>query len=477
MEPGTADLPLAVDLDGTLILGDTFFESILAYLGSNPLGAFALAGWFTKGRAFAKAKLAGYAPKADEVPYDQRLLAWLRQEKARGRRLALATATDRKIADDIAAYVGVFDDVFASDGVTNLKSARKGEALSAAYPEGFVYAGNEIADLKVWEKAKGAVVVNADVTLQHRAAALTTVERVLPDERDGRAALEKALRPRQWVKNILVFIPLIAAQGWADLQGWQNALMAFVALCCAASSVYLFNDAFDIPADRRHPRKRNRPFATGALSPARGIAVAVGLAGAALLVGWAANVLVLTLSYMMLSSLYTVWMKRLVVVDIFVLASLYGLRVLLGGEASGHPASSWMLAFCGFFFLSLALVKRVTEIEGAPENIRRGYKIEDAPILKAMGVGSAFAASLVLALYVQSDVAMFTYNSPMWLWLLPGAVIFWLCRVWLLTGRGEMPDDPVVHAVSDRMSLVMALVAALAYAAAVLDFDLLAVLF
>lgn len=468
MEPGTADLPLAVDLDGTLILGDTFFESILAYLGSNPLGAFALAGWFTKGRAFAKAKLAGYAPKADEIPYDQRLLAWLRQERARGRRLALATATDRKIADDIAAYIGVFDDVFASDGVTNLKSARKAEALSAAYPEGFVYAGNEIADLKVWEKAKGAVVVNADVTLQYRAAALTTVERVLPDERDARKALEKALRPRQWVKNILVFIPLIAAQGWADLQGWQNALMAFVALCCAASSVYLFNDAFDIPADRRHPRKRNRPFATGALSPARGIAVAVGLAGAALLVGWAANVLVLTLSYMMLSSLYTVWMKRLVVVDIFVLASLYGLRVLLGGEASGHPASSWMLAFCGFFFLSLALVKRVTEIEGAPENIRRGYKIEDAPILKAMGVGSAFAASLVLALYVQSDVAMFTYNSPMWLWLLPGAVIFWLCRVWLLTGRGEMPDDPVVHAVSDRMSLVMALVAALAYAAAVI---------
>ncbi|MBL8547770.1 MAG: UbiA family prenyltransferase [Hyphomonadaceae bacterium] len=467
-EPGTADLPLAVDLDGTLIHGDTFFESILSYLGSNPLGVFALAGWFTKGRAFVKAKLADYAPKADEVPYDLRLLAWLREEKARGRRLALATATDRRIADRIAAHVGLFDDVFASDGVTNLKSARKAEALSAAYPQGFVYAGNEIADLEVWEKAKGAVVVNADDTLQFRAAALTVVERVLPDERDARAALEKALRPRQWVKNVLVFIPLIAAQGWADLEGWKSALLAFVALCCAASSVYLFNDAFDIPADRRHPRKRNRPFASGALSPARGIAVAVGLAGAALLVGWAANVVVLTLLYMAISSLYTVWMKRLVVVDIFVLATLYGLRVLLGGEASAHPASSWMLAFCGFFFLSLALVKRVTEIEGAPENIRRGYTIADAPILKAMGVGSAFAASLVLALYVQSDVAMFTYNSPMWLWLLPGAVIFWLCRVWLLTGRGEMPDDPVVHAVSDWMSLMMALVAAMAYAAAVL---------
>ncbi|MBX3427969.1 MAG: UbiA family prenyltransferase [Hyphomonadaceae bacterium] len=467
-EPGTAELPLAVDLDGTLIHGDTFFESILSYLGSNPLGVIALAGWFTKGRAFVKAKLADYAPKADEIPYDQRLLTWLREEKARGRRLALATATDRRIADAIAAHVGLFDDVFASDGVTNLKSARKAEALSAAYPDGFVYAGNELADLEVWAQAKGAVVVNADSTLQYRAAALTKVERVLPDQRDARKELERALRPRQWVKNILVFIPLIAAQGWADIEGWKSAFLAFAALCCAASSVYLFNDALDIPADRRHPRKRNRPFASGALSPARGILVAIGLAFAALLIGWAANVVTLTLAYMALSSLYTVWMKRLVVVDIFVLASLYGLRVLLGGEASVHPASSWMLAFCGFFFLSLALVKRVTEIEGAPENIRRGYRIEDAPILKAMGVGSAFAASLVLALYVQSDAAVFTYDAPMWLWLLPGAVIFWLCRVWLLTGRGEMPDDPVVHAVGDRMSLVMALVAALAYAAAVL---------
>jgi hypothetical protein len=151
-----------------------------------------------------------------------------------------------------------------------------------------------------------------------------------------------------------------------------------------------------------------------------------------------------------------------------VLAALYGLRVLLGGEASGHIASSWMLAFCGFFFLSLALVKRVTEIEGAPENMRRGYHLADAPILKGMGIGAAFAASLVLALYVQSDVAMYTYKSPMWLWLLPGACIFWLCRVWLLTGRGEMPDDPVVHAVGDRMSLLVAAGAALAYAAAAL---------
>lgn len=467
-EPGTADLPLAVDLDGTLIHADTFFESILAYLAANPLGVIHLANWFTKGRAFVKAKLAGYAPKAEELPYDQRLLAWLRAEKAKGRRLALATATDRSIAGEIAAHVGLFDDVFASDGATNLKSVRKAEALAAAYPAGFVYAGNEIADLKVWEKAKGAVVVNAGAVLAARAQALTHVERVLPDERDMRVALETALRPRQWVKNILVFIPLIAAQGWADHVGWSNAFMAFFALCCAASSVYLFNDAFDIPADRRHPRKRNRPFASGALSPARGLAVSVALTVVALLVGWAAGVALYVLSYIALSGLYTVWLKRLVIVDIFVLASLYGLRVLLGGVASGHPASSWMLAFCGFFFLSLALVKRVTEIEGAPENIRRGYTIADAPVLKAMGVGAAFASSLVLALYVQSDVATRSYGAPAWLWVLPAAVIFWLCRVWLLTGRGEMPDDPVVHAVGDRMSLVFALAGALAYAAAVL---------
>lgn len=467
-EPGTAGTPLAVDLDGTLIHADTFFESILAYLASNPFGVFALIGWFTKGRAFVKAKLAGFAPRADELPYDVRVLDYLRAEKAKGRRLALATATDRKIANSIAAHVGMFDDVFASDGVINLKSARKGDALAAAYPQGFVYAGNERADLHVWAKAKAAVVVNASETLTAQARALGPVELVLPDERNTFRALMRALRPRQWVKNILVFIPLFAAKGWDDGAGWAGAVLAFVALCCAASSVYLFNDAFDIPADRRHPRKRNRPFASGALSPAIGLAVSVALACIGLAVGVAAGVAVYVLLYMALSSIYTIWLKRLVVVDIFVLASLYGLRVLLGGEAAAHPASSWMLAFCGFFFLSLALVKRVTEIEGAPENIRRGYTIADAPVLKAMGIGSAFAASLVLALYVQSDVATLAYDSPSWLWVMPAASIFWLCRVWLLTGRGEMPDDPVVHAVGDRMSLVVASVTALAYAAAVL---------
>jgi 4-hydroxybenzoate polyprenyltransferase len=466
--PDTAALPLAVDLDGTLIHADTFFESILSYLGSNPLGAFALAGWFGRGRAFVKARLAAYTPKPDELPYDERLLSWLRAEKAKGRRTALATATDRTIAEAVAAHVGVFDDVFASDGVTNLKSARKAEALAAAYPQGFVYAGNESADLKVWARARASVVANASAELAARAEALAPLERVFPDERDWRAALERAVRPRQWIKNILVFIPLIAAQALGDMAGWSNALLAFFALCCAASSVYLFNDAFDIAADRRHPRKRNRSFASGALSPARGLAVSAGLASAALLVGWVAGVATYVLIYMSLSGLYTMWLKRLVIADIFVLASLYGLRVLLGGEASGHVASSWMLAFCGFFFLSLALVKRVTEIEGAPENIRRGYTLADAPVLKAMGIGSAFAASVVLALYVQSDVAARAYGAPAWLWVLPAASIFWLARVWLLTGRGEMPDDPVVHAVGDRFSLAIALVAALAYAAAVL---------
>ena len=467
-EPGTAALPLAVDLDGTLIHADTFFESILAYLAAKPLGVFALAGWFTKGRAYVKAKLAAYAPAPGELPYDARVVAWLREEKARGRRLALATATDRSIAEAIAAYVGVFDDVFASDGVTNLKSARKAEALSAAYPQGFVYAGNESADLKVWEKAKAAAVVNGGAALEAQARVIGPVERVLPSEGNAWGALLEALRPRQWIKNILVFIPLIAAQGWGDAQGWINAALAFVALCCSASSVYLFNDALDIPADRRHPRKKNRPFARGALSPATGLAVGVVLAVGGLTFGALAGVIEFVLLYMALSTIYTVWLKRLVIADIFVLASLYGLRVLLGGAASEHVASSWMLAFCGFFFLSLALVKRVTEIEGAPENIRRGYQLADAPVLKAMGIGSAFAASLVLALYVQSDVATATYDAPVWLWVLPAASIFWLCRVWLLTGRGEMPDDPVVHAVGDRMSLIIALAAALAYAAAVL---------
>lgn len=464
-----AGLPLAVDLDGTLIRGDIFFESILAFLAAQPWRMFELLFWLMRGRAHAKARLAEIVPVSPpDLPYDARVVVWLREERAKGRVIALATASDAKAARAVADYVGVFDAVFASDGVTNLKSARKAAALRAAYPDGFVYAGNEHADLKVWNAAAQVVVVNAGAGLAAQAQRQFAVERAFALEVRPWRGLLRAMRPRQWAKNVLVFVPILAGQGWSDTAGLLNAWLAFFALCCAASALYLVNDAFDIAADRRHPRKRTRPFASGELAPAWGLAAALVLGVGGVALGVAAGVTWLVGGYMALSAAYTLWLKRFALVDVFMLAALYVMRVLIGAAATGFAASSWLLAFCGFFFLSLALVKRVTEIEGAPLNVRRGYQPGDAPALKAMGVGAAFVSSLVLAFYVQSDVALANYATPALLWTLPAAAIFWLCRVWLLTQRGEMHDDPVVFAFRDRASLAIGVLTAAAFAAAAL---------
>lgn len=467
--PHSDKLPLAVDLDGTLIRGDVFFEAILAFLAAQPWRCFELLWWLSKGRAHAKARLAEIVPPSPpELPYDARVVQWLRDESAAGRTVVLATASDVKAARIIADHVGVFDAVFASDGVTNLKSTRKAEALAAAYPDGFVYAGNERADLKVWRAAREVVLVNADVGLANLARAQFAVERAIAPETKPWRALFTAMRPRQWAKNILVFVPILAGQGWGDSVGMVGAWLAFFALCFGASALYLVNDAFDIPADRRHPRKRSRPFASGELAPAWGLAAALALGIGAIALGAAAGVASLVALYMGLSALYTLWLKRLAIMDVFALAFFYVLRVLIGAMATGFLASSWLLAFCGFFFLSLALVKRVTEIEGAPLNARRGYLPADAPALKTMGMASAFVSSMVLALYVQSSVAVAHYSTPEFLWVLPVVAIFWLSRVWLLTVRGEMHDDPVVFAFRDGVSLLVGAVAAGAFAAAAL---------
>lgn len=472
--PTTAKAPLAVDLDGTLIKGDLFIEAILRFVFANPLRAFTLLFWMMKGRAYAKAKLAEAAPvDATILPYDQRVVDWLKAERASGRTVVLATASDRRAAEAVAEHVGVFDAVFASDGDVNLKSRRKAERLAAAFPGGFVYAGNEAADVKVWAKASGAVVANASGGIVRAARKATAIEETFPPTVNKARALIKAIRPQQWAKNVLVFLPMLVGQGLLDVQAWGNALIAFFALSCAASSVYLVNDASDIDADRRHHRKRNRPFAAGALSPATGLVVSVFLFAAGMGLGALAGVMPLVLLYLATSTLYTFWLKRVVLVDVFVLACLYTIRILLGGFATGYIASEWLMAFSSFFFLSLALAKRAVEVDtlalkGGGELNRRGYFSRDGQILKMMGLGSGFAAALVLALYLQDDQVATHYAEPFMLWFLPAAIVFWICRLWLMADRGEMHDDPLIFAFRDRTSWVAGAVAAASFAAAVL---------
>jgi 4-hydroxybenzoate polyprenyltransferase len=473
--PAAAKLtPLAVDLDGTLMRGDVFMEGMMRFLFANPLRLPKLIGWLMRGRAYAKARLEADAPTDPALlPYDERVVSWLKEERARGRTIVLATAADAASARAVADHVGVFDEVIASDGATNMKSRRKAERLAARFPDGFVYAGNEPADLKVWAAAQRAVVVNAPGPLAAAAARRFAVEKTFAPDGGALRALVKAIRPQQWAKNALVFLPLLLAQGWMEAAAWRDAALAFFALSFAASSLYLVNDASDIDADRRHHRKRARPFASGRLPLPLGLAASVALAAGGLALGALAGVLPLVIVYMLMSGGYTLWLKRKRLVDVFLLAGMYMIRIVIGGVATAHYASTWLLAFSCFFFLSLALAKRVTEVDtaaamGGSGLSRRGYLDSDGPILKMMGVGAGFVSCLVLALYLQSDTVAANYSQPFFLWALPASVMFWLCRVWLLTDRGEMHDDPLIFAFRDWVSLWVGAIAGAAFLAAVL---------
>jgi 4-hydroxybenzoate polyprenyltransferase len=461
--------PLAVDLDGTLIRCDLFTEAMIRLGFEKPWLLPQLAGWLMSSRALAKAQLSEmFPPQPEALPYDERLVAWLREERAGGRTIALATASDERAARAIALHLDCFDAVFASDGETNLKSQRKADALATAYPQGFAYAGNEDADIKVWRAASSAVVVNASSGLTRRAEYHFSVERIFAPEHGVVRGLIKAMRPQQWAKNLLVFVPMLAGHGWLQMEAWRHAFLAFFALSFVASSLYLINDLSDISADRQHPRKKRRPFASGAASPVLGMAAALALLAGGFSIGAASGALVPLIAYGVTSALYTFVLKRVTLLDVFTLAGLYTWRIVLGGVATGFPASDWLLAFSGFFFFSLALVKRAAEVDVMRTNlIGRGYRASDGAMLKRMSVGAGMIGALVLALYLQQP-AREHYSAPQYLWALPAAVVFWLSRVWIKLDRGEMHDDPLAFAIKDPVSWVVGAFVAAAFAAAVI---------
>lgn len=471
-------LPLAVDLDGTLIRSDLFIEGIVRLTFAKPWLLPSLVFWLTRGRAYAKKRIFEVLDlDPSTLPYDQRVVAWLAGERRKGRTVVLASACDRVAVEKVAAHVGLFDAVYASDGQTNLKSANKARRLAEAFPGGFVYAGNETADLEVWRAARRAVVVNASADLGARAEQDFDIEQRFERQGSVLNALIEAARPQQWSKNLLVFLPMLVGQGWMLPGAWLSAAVTFWALCFTASAIYLINDASDIEADRNHPRKHARPFASGTLPLHIGLGSSAALLALGLSLAVAADVLILMLIYVALTSLYSFWVKRLVLLDVFLLASLYTIRIVLGGAATGFIASGWLLAFSCFFFFSLALVKRVAETRdltkrGGGEVGGRGYKSSDTDILTTMGVSAGFIASLVLALYLQDDSNASHYREPFLLWGLPAIAIIWICRIWLMVARDEMHDDPIVFAARDTYSWMLAASAMLCFvAAATLDID------
>jgi len=466
------DVPLCVDLDGTLIRSDLLIESALGLARRNPLNALRCAAWLLRGKAAMKREIAARSEiDVALLPYDERIVARLR-DSARHR--VLCTASDRKYAEAVAAHLGVFDEVIASDGERNLAGANKARALVERYGErGFDYAGNAQPDIAVWRSARRAIVVNASAGLVASAAAVTEVDEVLPRETGGLRVWFKALRLHQWLKNLLVFLPLLASHKLFQLDAVLLSLLAFVAFGLCASGVYVLNDLLDLESDRNHPRKRLRPFAAGALPLASGLLAAplLTIAAFALALAVGTKFALVLLGYWLLTLAYSFRLKRIAMLDTVVLAALYTMRIIAGTVAIHSVPSFWLLAFSMFLFLSLALVKRYTELrslmqQGRSRTDGRGYEVDDLGLIASLGGSSGYLAVLVLALYINSSASEVLYRQQQVLWLLCPLLLYWVSRVWFKAHRGLMDDDPVVFALTDYVSrIVLALCAVVIVAA------------
>ncbi|MBI4000392.1 MAG: UbiA family prenyltransferase [Nitrospira defluvii] len=458
--------PLCVDLDGTLIKTDLLWESLLALLKQSPLSLFLLPFWLLKGKAHFKHEIARRVTlDVTTLPYHQDLVEFLSNERRTGRELVLATASHVTFARAVAAHLGLFDErVFGSDARVNLKGARKVALLVERYgARRFAYAGNSTADLPVWAEADEAIVVNAPASLVSRAGALTRVSRVFSEPVKWLKLVAKALRVHQWAKNVLVFIPVVASHQITDKTLLIQAGLAFLSFSFSASSVYILNDCLDLASDRRHPRKKNRPFASGRLSIPFGILLALGcLLGGVLLAFLLPPLFLLVLAgYLVLTTGYSFYLKQFVLVDVIVLAQLYTVRLYGGGAATGVVPSHWLLTFSLFLFLSLALVKRFTELrlmsEAEGKELHgRDYWVTDLEHISSIGSASGLLAVLVLALYISSKEVLLLYSHSEVLWLVCPVMLYWISRVWMLAYRDRMDDDPVVFAVRDPKSYVMA---------------------
>jgi len=468
------NIPLCIDLDGTLVRSDLLLESALALVRRNPLHLFRFVAWLFKGRAHLKRQIAlRTSVDVAALPYDERVVGWLRDD-AQGRSKILCTASDQALADAVAAHVGGFDAVYGSDGLRNLGGAGKAALLVDRFGErGFDYAGDAWPDLHVWAHARRAVIVNAPERLLRQVRRTNDVERVFERPRAGWRVWLSALRLHQWIKNVLVFVPLLAAHLALQPVAVLRSTVAFVCFGLCASSAYLLNDLFDLEADRQHPRKRMRAFAAGALPIEHGLLVAPLLSLAALVLGYLLSPLfaLVLLLYCVTTVVYSMALKRVAILDVVSLAVLYTIRIIAGAVAIPVPASFWLLAFSMFLFLSLAMMKRYTELRGVVANggIRahgRGYVVGDLPLIRALGPASGYLSVLVLALYINSTASEVLYRHPLVLWLWCPMLFYWISRAWLVSHRDEMHDDPVVFALTDPVSLcVLAACAAAAVAA------------
>lgn len=454
--------PLIVDLDGTLIRTDMLHESAVRVLRDHPLDIIKLPFWLKTGKACLKQKLAELVDiRYDLLPFNEPFIEWLKEEKSKGRKLILCTASDIKIAKAVSDHLGFFDDVIASDGAVNLSGQAKADFLEQRFGnKAFDYAGNSKADIPVWEKAHSAIIVNASSNIESQAKAIGRVEQVFPGIPLTIRHFLRMLRLHQWLKNLLLFASCIAAHRIGIFSDWIHLISAFFAFGLCASSVYIMNDLLDLDSDRMHPRKRKRPFASGNIPILYGTILVPILFILGLVLGSVTSPLffICLLVYIIITALYSFKLKRIVLIDCIILAILYTIRVIAGAAATGTSLSFWLLALSIFLFLSLAFVKRCTELQikldaNEEKAHGRGYYTSDAPLIQMFGITSGYAAVVVLALYINSDAVKILYRTHEVIWLTVPVLLFWISWIWLKVQRQQMHDDPVIFAIKDRASI------------------------
>ncbi|MEO0829641.1 MAG: UbiA family prenyltransferase [Pseudomonadota bacterium] len=462
--PDAAKIPLVVDLDGTLSKSDTLHEALLALVAKNPMRVFRMTGWLKAGKAAFKNKVAEEAlVDVTVLPLRAAVIEHIQAARKEGREVHLVSASHQKQVDAVAEYVGLFDSAKGSEPERNLAGSEKAAYLVERFGErGFDYIGDSGADLDVWPQARRAITAGAKQSFKDKVAKIDADALHLDPAAEGTdkiKAFAKAMRPHQWLKNMLVFVPALAAH---DLSALVPSFFAFVAFCLAASSIYLINDMLDLEVDRRHPRKRNRPFAAGLIPVKDGAIQAAVLFGAAMVIALLVAPLFLAVlaGYVFVTFAYSLVLKRKLMIDVWTLGALYTIRIIGGAAATAVPLSEWLLAFSMFLFLSLAGVKRMSELadlkeRGLEETDGRGYRVADMPVVLGVVLAAGYCSVLVLALYISSAASTGLYGEPRLLWLVAPLLLYWISRATMISFRGEMDDDPIVFALKDTVSRIV----------------------
>ncbi len=451
--------PLCVDLDGTLIKLDTLHQAILLLIRQKPSTLFLLPQWIRKGRAFTKNEVARrQSLNVKNLPYNNKLLSYIKSEKNKGRTIILVTASNYRTAEAVSKHLGCFDEVLSSSESMNLFGSVKRDILKEKYKT-FDYAGDSISDLPIWAASRKKILVNPSrKTLKKQSSDLLIV-----DKDPVSQSIPKTLRVHQWIKNLLLFLPILLAHQLNTTFLITDAVFAFLAFSLAASAIYIINDLFDLEADQSHPRKKYRPFAAGNIQIIQGVFFSpLLLIGSIILSSFLPlSFLYIIFLYILLTSVYSVYFKQLFGWDVIILTILYNMRIIAGGSVTNTSISLWLLIFSILFFLALALVKRCIELKELSSNYRsnsnqrgRGYKVTHYNLLYKVGVITSLSSIIVLIGYLLSNKVIQLYHSPFYLWLIIPLVAFWFLRLWKRVTQGNLHDDPLVFAITDTQTYI-----------------------